>query len=167
MQSPPKFNFKLLGRFKTCLERQISEALAIENMNCDHIMNAKAEWGRNLIPRLKNMPEEEFSTSFKPDSAKQAANKRTHEGFTVHPPDAHHEEDQHRQDTFQSQYKQRKRARLERNKQALSDGNDQINDDTYCKEYRPRKHPTRASVSDSKSVILDVNMIAKPGIFDM
>ena len=70
MQSPPKFNFKLLGRFKTCLERQISEALAIENMNCDHIMNAKAEWGRNLIPRLKNMPEEEFTTSFKPDSTK-------------------------------------------------------------------------------------------------
>ena len=59
------------------------------------------------------------------------------------------EEDQHRHDTFQSQYKQRKRARIERNKQVLSDGNDQINGDTHSKENRPRKHPTRASISDS------------------
>ena len=55
MKDPPTYSFKLLKRHQSCLERQIHEALAIENMTPDFTMNEKSEWGRNKIPRLHNL----------------------------------------------------------------------------------------------------------------
>ena len=58
MDAPPKYQFQVLKKCKTSLERQIWEAIFIENENCEVTMNSKAEWGRNKIPRLINDPEE-------------------------------------------------------------------------------------------------------------
>ena len=47
----PAFTFHFKASYASSLERQIREALAIENEACDNILNGKGEWGINLIPR--------------------------------------------------------------------------------------------------------------------
>ena len=47
------FEFKLVGTNKTSLERQIKEALLIEHTPNENLMNSKAEWGFNAIPRVR------------------------------------------------------------------------------------------------------------------
>ena len=41
MKDPPSYSFKVIKRHKTCIERQLHEALAIKNMKPDYIMNAE------------------------------------------------------------------------------------------------------------------------------
>ena len=91
-EEPPKFNYTLLKRHKTCLERQIFEALTIETIECHNIMNGKGEWGRNLIPRLQNFPEEDFRNTQHQSQDSQgtqiltrSTTKRTALGFTKIP----------------------------------------------------------------------------------
>ena len=50
---PPKFSYNLVGTYRTAIERQIMEAIAIEDETCDQILNGKGEWGTNHLPRLK------------------------------------------------------------------------------------------------------------------
>ena len=50
---PPKFSYNLVVTYKTAIERQIMEAIAIEDENRDQILNGKGEWGTNHLPRLK------------------------------------------------------------------------------------------------------------------
>ena len=49
--TPPDFLYKLHRSHRTSLERQITEALLIEHTNVENIMNSRAEWGFNAIPR--------------------------------------------------------------------------------------------------------------------
>ena len=117
----------MLGRHKSSLERQIKEALAIERIECDLIMNGKAEWGLNLIPRLQNAPTPEGSqtqnnpskVNFEPTNRP----KRSYNGFTKDPQQNTPQEQENPQNlsklapqnqpSFESQFKQRKRRRME------------------------------------------------------
>jgi hypothetical protein len=51
LPNPPKMGFKITGRFKDCLSRQVSEALKI-SWSKDSILNSKAEYGHNTVSRL-------------------------------------------------------------------------------------------------------------------
>ena len=53
MQSPPKFKLGVVTTCRTSLERQIKEAIHINNSDLDILMNSKGEWGINIIPQLK------------------------------------------------------------------------------------------------------------------
>ena len=49
----PRFQFKADRSWKSALERQLGEALLIDNTPQEHLMNGKSEWGLNPIPRVK------------------------------------------------------------------------------------------------------------------
>ena len=55
MDAPPKYQFQVLKKCKTSLERQIWEAILIdsESEGIDHQINQKGEFGINLVPKLK------------------------------------------------------------------------------------------------------------------
>ena len=46
------FSFKVLKVHKSSLERQLCEALAIANTDCNILMNKKGEWGVNMVPTM-------------------------------------------------------------------------------------------------------------------
>ena len=50
-EDPPAFTVAKLASFRSATERQISEALEIERGEYDELLNSKAEWGMNKIPR--------------------------------------------------------------------------------------------------------------------
>ena len=138
LDEPPRYNFTQLKRHKTCLERQIFEALAIEGADCQTLMNGKGEWGRNLIPRLQNLPDDEFTNCQSQSQDKkggQTTSKRNALGFTKTPSENPQQELNQRQhivihtETFEGQYRQRKKQRLETQRQEQSDPDPQINCD--------------------------------------
>ena len=49
--NPPEFEFKIIGKYKDCLTRQIKEAVRLQNR--PGTTNSKGEWGGGRIPRLK------------------------------------------------------------------------------------------------------------------
>ena len=51
LPTPPEMEFSILGRFKDCLSRQISEAIRINN-STDVLLNSKGEYGSNSVSRL-------------------------------------------------------------------------------------------------------------------
>ena len=57
----PKFSVRRVGSYLTTTERQIREALKIEAKEYDHIINSKAEWGMNSIPRQKSVYKDEIT----------------------------------------------------------------------------------------------------------
>ena len=89
-------------------------------MKPDYIMNAKSEWGRNRIPRLQNLPPDEFVTPYcnEPETSK----KRDPAGFRIRneiSPSAELETSgnanhTHDPESFSGQFRQRKRARTHR-----------------------------------------------------
>ena len=50
-RDPPKFDFKIIGKYNDCLTRQIKEAMRIQNRPGTE--NSKGEFGGGRIPRLK------------------------------------------------------------------------------------------------------------------
>ena len=50
-EEEPDFSVKKTGKFKTCTERQIREALAIDGGKQQRLMNSKKEYGSNCIVR--------------------------------------------------------------------------------------------------------------------
>ena len=145
MKDPPSYSFKIIKRHKTCLERQLHEALAIENMKPDYIMNAKSEWGRNRIPRLQNIPPEEFITPSCTNPT-ESTNKRNSEGFKIRQSDSPSEElgtpsnanQTTNPESFLGQFKQRKRARIQKEQDKREQA--MINDETQAMNVRsPRK----------------------------
>ena len=129
------------------------EALEIESADCQ-IMNGKGEWGRNFIPRLQNNPEEEECNAPQ-NNSQPRAQRRDPEGFTktpyVNSPEVLDGTSQAHSthDTFEGQFRQRKRRRIEQTKQEVHhEGSTQTNSNTSQKasSKRPReKHPTGAS----------------------
>ena len=49
---PPTYTCKAIKTYRTSLSRQIGEALAINNTDARILMNSKAEFGQNSIPRI-------------------------------------------------------------------------------------------------------------------
>ena len=153
-EKPPEYQYKLIKKHRTCLERQIFEAITIEQVKCQLILNSKGEFGRNVIPRLQNLPDEEFS---KPNPNQNAAKpelvrnpKRSANGFTKTPsndtsemyPSGAKPNLLPTPESFNGQYKQRKKLRLATQRPA------QTNDHTHEQgmSKRPRmKPPSRAS----------------------
>ena len=56
-QAQPKFTFEVVRSFRSSLERQIFEAITIDEAPPEVRLNSKAEWGCNRIPRLVIDPE--------------------------------------------------------------------------------------------------------------
>ena len=119
-EEPPKFNYTLLKRHKTCLERQV-----FETINCHNIMNGKGECGRNLTLRLQILPEEEFRNTQHTSQDSQgtqiltkSTTKRTALGFTKIPSEDPQQvlkafpQSNIQPDSFEGQYRQRKRLRI-------------------------------------------------------
>ena len=50
-EDPPKFGFLLVGRHKSATERQLREALMIEDEDPSCLLNSKTEYGRNSVVR--------------------------------------------------------------------------------------------------------------------
>ena len=48
----PNFSFKLDRSWKTSLQRQVWEAIKIEESPLNELMNSRSEWGSNSIPRV-------------------------------------------------------------------------------------------------------------------
>ena len=56
-EAKPEFQFKVVKSYRSSLDRQISEAILIDNEPPQHLLNSKSEWGSNRIPRLIIDPE--------------------------------------------------------------------------------------------------------------
>ena len=49
----PEYQMALVKCFKTALQRQIYEAVKINQLKCDFTMNSRSEWNHQPIPRIK------------------------------------------------------------------------------------------------------------------
>ena len=49
--SCPQFNFRIIGTYKDCLSRQVTEALKIHT-SCDELLNSKNEYASNCLARI-------------------------------------------------------------------------------------------------------------------
>ena len=55
-------NFEILKTFEKPLERQVAEAVAIQNCKADLVLNSKAEWEQPAVERLivtRDLPDQE------------------------------------------------------------------------------------------------------------
>ena len=50
-EEPPRFSHKVIRSFRTSTERQVFEAVQINNIKCDQILNSKAEYRHNALVR--------------------------------------------------------------------------------------------------------------------
>ena len=80
LQTQPRFKFKIIGRFKDCLSRQISEAVRLSLRPGS--LNSKGEYGRCTIPRLV-IQEDEYGRKRKEREAmlEEIAENRKWEAF--------------------------------------------------------------------------------------
>ena len=101
-QSPPKYSFQVKKKCKSAIERQIWEALFIEveNSQGDYQINSKAEFGINLMPKLKPILQEDDTGA---QNHKKRSNQQVHQPKPG-PPDAD-------MNGFELQYSQRVKRR--------------------------------------------------------
>ena len=114
--SPPEYQFKALGSHKTAIERQIKEALLIQNNREKvNILNSKAEWGLNRLPRMKITVEDEVFEEKIHIQAPIPQHKRKNPLFDT-------QQELQGDAMFSQQYTQRKRAkRMNRNANASTE----------------------------------------------
>ena len=98
----PLFTFHLIGNYKTSIERQIRESLAIENTKCDNILNGKGEWGMNIVPRAIFEPAKDVLNQ--PKLNRKCTNPKTNAAKLDKDSDSD-------SDNFAQQFSQRKRKR--------------------------------------------------------
>ena len=170
----PNFKHSLVKTFKTSTERQVYEAVMIDSVKCQNILNSKAEYRHNALVRRSIVFREEL---WKPDDPSLAENHCQNEQKPLGQPTLTSGEEQN---TFGSQYKQRKRkakqdasnsqnilsippdsdksTRSEPNTQAIfsqslgPQGND---------ESEPKTHSNRVQVCIKGKVISSLKPIAK------
>ena len=110
-------------------------------------MNAKSEWGRNRIPRLQNLPPDEFVTPH--CNQPETTRKRDPAGFRIRNEsspsaeletsrDAYHTHDP---ESFSGQFRQRKRARTHREQDQSE--KDQVDMPVIHSTQRPRNRLTK------------------------
>ena len=51
LKNPPKFKHSIVKTFKTAKERQVYEALALDTISCNQIVNLKSEYRHNALVR--------------------------------------------------------------------------------------------------------------------
>ena len=146
MEDPPEYSFHLLRRHKFAMDRQISEALAIEREENQISMNNKAEFGRNFIPRMMLDPDTSaWEDAPKSKSNQKSQQKRDANGFTINQnsrtqPTTHSEK---HEAMFSSQYKQRKRRRIETNRLSARSEMDRADQSRTAEEVQAQQeHPT-------------------------
>ena len=110
-KNDPKFSVRRVGSYLTTTERQIREALKIEAKEYDNIINSKAEWGMNSIPRQKSVYKDEINTGnqaqVRPPEEQSSTEEEGESSQNKRLPDT--------QTLFSSQYSQRrKRQRIEK-----------------------------------------------------
>ena len=112
-KSPPKYVVKVISSHKSATERQIAEAIAIENENYDNLLNSKSEWGQNSIPRQKTVVADYVQGQNKQEASPQTANLDVSSQKPSQRPKRSADDDS----TFLGQFSQRKkRQRLENEK---------------------------------------------------
>ena len=108
MLDPPKFKFEVKRKCRSSLERQIWEALDIENENNDITMNSRGEWGINIVPKLKPTENGDLTSEGKGQGEIRSTKRKPDDAMLKTLPIA----------AFSGQYKQRKkRARMKKVKE--------------------------------------------------
>ena len=62
MEIQAAINFEVLRTYEKPLQRQVAEAVAIQNCNADLILNSKAEWEQPALERIivtRELPHQE------------------------------------------------------------------------------------------------------------
>ena len=106
---PPNFTFKAATICKTSLERQIMEALEIEDSNTQIVLNQKGEWGSNLPPTIATVVHGEIVGTTNVGSKFKRGRGRPPEANSV---DQNGNSDEDEKDPFFEQFRQRKKRRL-------------------------------------------------------
>ena len=108
MDTPPSFKFEVLEKCRSSLQRQIMEAIHIQNTDCDLLLNSRGEWGINIIPQLKPTEDGQLADQNLRGEPKRKTPPNPAEGK----PQLHSE--------FDAQYTQRRKVRrLEKASQGL------------------------------------------------
>ena len=109
METAPKFCFKVLKTHHSAIHRQIYDAIEIQASPEDQLLNSKSEWGLNHIPRLiTDIPIDDHKPE--PD-LREPGKKLDLPGH--HDKQRRQPEQEAHLDHFQTQFKQRKRKRLD------------------------------------------------------
>ena len=113
MDDPPNYEFKLESTHKSAIHRQITEAIRIDSEPEENLMNGKAEWGHNRVPRLK-LPEDQVPQQ------QPLGSPQDDDAQTEHVRGKRRPERQQESDNFSMQYTQRAK-RIRHEKKALRD----------------------------------------------
>ena len=101
MKKPPKFTVKVESTHLSATERQVAEAIAIEDSQYDNLLNSKAEWGLNSIPRQRTVVDSDIIIS---GQNGPKVNSQKEEGQIMNAPKV-----AITNSSFETQYSQRKR----------------------------------------------------------
>ena len=85
LEDPPKYKFEVLGTHLTTKSRQLSEGLAIESHETEHLINGKGEYGSNRIPRFKMTLENELLGKFSNPKPQISENSVLHNPIDENP----------------------------------------------------------------------------------
>ena len=138
LDEPPSFSVKVVRSCRTATERQIRESLLISKGGEDILLNSKAEWGENSIPRQKtHYGEDTWEDNRKKEMQQTAAapDRQTEETAT---------------DNFNDQYRQRKIRRQEAEKERQK----QLAEHSKEEERRSRTVRERKFSSQTDELVL-------------
>ena len=176
LQEPPEYSFEVIKKHRTSLERQLNEALTIDQEDCDLLLNAKGEWGFNLIPKLET---EDLSRFRKAKINENNQAKRNSQGHTINSTGA----SPHESSTFQGQYRMRKRLRLTETKaseeqqvktnvcqsglKARNGYPVKSTSDQDCQPYRSTEGHQRARFINENDVVVQAETKDCPGLTEI
>ena len=111
MKTPPKYSYQVIRSHKTAFERQVWEAVFINQEEADIVMNGKGEWGMNLVPVLRSHQDSlsQFSSQVTDKLSHIQSNNKRHRDDRIIA--NHSSQIQAPADDFSTQFQQRKRAR--------------------------------------------------------
>ena len=109
MKTPPKYSYQVIRSHKTAFERQVWEAVFINQEEADIVMNGKGEWGMNLVPVLRSHQDSQFSSQVTDTLSHIQSNNKRHRDDRIIA--NHSSQIQAPADDFSTQFQQRKRAR--------------------------------------------------------
>ena len=167
--SPPKFKVKVLSSHLSATERQVAEAIRIEDGGYDNLLNSKAEWGANKIPRQKLVVEDQIQEAANVNQISQMSKRGQKRGPDEEPSSEKHGPDfdsseKHTETTFSTQYSQRKKARrLENKKQRISAGELVVEAHDILAENARKMRKGRKRLAEDQDSTLDSPTFRKKG----
>ena len=111
MKTPPEYSYQVIKSHKTAFERQVWEAVLINQEEANIVMNGKGEWGMNLVPALRSHQDSLSQLSSQVTDKlthTQTYNKRHRDDRIIA---NHSSQMQAPADDFTTQFQQRKRAK--------------------------------------------------------